>query len=286
MGRSSETGAVATRRQALLDYVIEQGGAQLDELAARFAASRMTIHRDVQALADNGLLRRVHGGVTSSASGSVETSVVNRVRHATREKRAIAAVAARLIVPGQILVLDDSTTAALLAEHLPMLGPLTVVTNSQGIAGRLSSARDISLISLGGQYRPTFDAYLGRLCETSISALRGNTLFMSVSAIFGVTAYHQDQEIIRAKLAMMEIVERRVLMVDSKKFDVCALNRLAPLSDFDVVITDSGLPASVRHHLEEADIPLQIACLGEAAAEPAPPAGATAQNTTETEPCV
>lgn len=252
-------GAVATRQQELLAYVIGRGNAQIEELAERFAISRMTIHRDIQALAAKGLLRKVHGGVSTLSSGTVETSVLHRTHRATSEKKAIARLASQGIEAGQIVVLDDSTTAALLADHVMRKGPLTVITNSLGIGTRLSSASDVNLISLGGRYHPTFDAFFGNLCELSISALRANTLFMSVSAVHGVTAFHQEHDVIKAKLAMMEIVERRVLMVDSMKFDVCALNRLAPLAAFDEIITDVGISPSIKARFEDAGLNLTIA---------------------------
>ncbi|OUJ14461.1 DeoR/GlpR family DNA-binding transcription regulator [Acetobacter sp. DsW_063] len=265
MARSVDTGgvsgAVAARRQALLQYVTANGNAQIEELAEHFATSRMTVHRDVQALAAEGLLRKVHGGVTTLSTGSVETSILHRSRRATHEKRAIANVASRLVSAGDIVVLDDSSTAAILSDYLVQKAPLIVITNSLGTGARLSSARGIELISLGGQYRPTFDAFFGNLCELSVSALRANTLFMSVSAIHGAAAYHQEQEVIKAKLAMMGIVDRRVLLVDSMKFDVSALNRLADLTAFDIVITDAGIAPDTRSRLEDAGVNLQIASL-------------------------
>lgn len=263
MARITETSAVAARRRAILEFVIDHGSAQADDLVKRFGISRMTVHRDLEALTANGLIRRVHGGVTTLSDGRMETSVVHRARHAMREKRAIAAAAARLIRPGEIVVLDDSTTTGLLTDHFLRLGELTVITNSLGAANRLAAGPEINLIGLGGQYEPRFDAYFGNLCEASLGMLRANTLLMSVSAIHGITAFHQEQQVIKAKLAMMEIVERRILMVDSQKFDVSALNRLARLDAFDLVITDDGIAHDVRARLEDSGIRLQIAANGE-----------------------
>jgi DeoR/GlpR family transcriptional regulator of sugar metabolism len=255
----SEREAVLLRRRRILDYVMTHDGAQIDDLAARCAASRMTIHRDLNALAEQGLVRKVRGGVTTSSNGIVESSFLHRSRRAAAEKRAIAALAVTLIQPGDVVALDDSTTSRFLAERLAGVMPLTVVTNSLGIATMLSQRRDCHLVMLGGQYHPTFDAFLGLLCEQAIGALRANTVFMSVSAIHGLAAYHQEQDIVKAKHALMRIVDRRVLMVDSRKFGISALNHLADLSEFDIVITDSGLEAPMRARLRDAGIDLRIA---------------------------
>lgn len=254
-----ESKAVSARRREILDYVLENGGAQIEELVDRFSTSRMTIHRDLHALSEQGLVRKVHGGVTMLASGVMETSVVHRMRRASREKQAIARVASSFIKAGDIIALDDSTTSRVLSENLPSGMPLTVLTNSMGIATQIAGARDISLISLGGKYHPRFDAFLGILCEQGTKSLRANTLFMSVSAVRDLGAFHQEQEIVKCKMALMEIVDRRILMIDSQKFDVTALNRLASLSDFDVVITDSGVSDSQKNRMLDAGINLHIA---------------------------
>ncbi|WP_025885559.1 DeoR/GlpR family DNA-binding transcription regulator [Asaia prunellae] len=256
-----ESKAVSARRREILDYVLENGGAQIEELVERFSTSRMTIHRDLHALSEQGLVRKVHGGVTMLASGVMETSVVHRMRRASREKQAIARVAASFIKAGDIIALDDSTTSRTLSENLPLSMPLTVLTNSMGIATQLAGARDISLICLGGKYHPRFDAFLGILCEQGTKSLRANTLFMSVSAVRDLGAYHQEQEIVKCKMALMEIVDRRILMIDSQKFEVTALNRLASLTDFDIVITDSGISESRKNRMLDAGINLHVAQL-------------------------
>ncbi|AQU88695.1 DeoR family transcriptional regulator [Komagataeibacter nataicola] len=257
----AETGAVATRRRAMVDYVMNRGNVEIDELVTRFATSRMTIHRDLQALSAQGLLRRVHGGVTALPNGIAESSMLYRRRRAMREKKAMAAMAASMIVPGDVIALDDSTTACCMVDHLATMGGVTVVTNSLGIASTLAGMPSISLMALGGRYHPIFDAFFGLMCEQAIGALRVNTLFMSVSAVHGVNAYHQEQEIVKAKHALMRSADRRVLMADSTKFGSNALNRLADLSEFDVVITDDGLDPAIRDSLLDHGVTLQMACL-------------------------
>lgn len=257
----AETGTVATRRRAMVDYVMNRGNVEIDELVTRFETSRMTIHRDLQALAAQGLLRRVHGGVTTLPNGIAESSMLYRRRRAMREKKAMAALATGMIGPGDVIALDDSTTACCMVDHLVTMGGLTVVTNSLGIASTLATMPAISLMALGGRYHPTFDAFFGLMCEQAIGALRVGTLFMSVSAVHGVNAYHQEQDIVKAKHALMRSADRRVLMADSTKFGSNALNRLADLSEFDVVITDDGLDRATRDCLLDHGVTLQVARL-------------------------
>lgn len=255
---------VTRRRRMMLDAVAEAGSAQVDELAARFRISRMTVHRDLDDLAGHGLVRKVHGGVTMRPSLPAETSIVVREHVFAHEKQALARSAALFIEPGQAIIIDDSTTAAALLPLLPRLLPLTVLTNSLGVVQTLCRLHGVKVICLGGDYVPTFDAFFGLVCEQAIASLRANTLFMSSSAVFGLAAYHQEQDVVKTKRALMGIVDRRILMVGSAKFGATALNRLAELSEFDVVLTDDGLDTRFRSELLNAGVNLHIA------GEPAP----------------
>lgn len=250
---------ISARRQAVLDYVTEQGCVLIQDMLSHFTMTRAAMNRDLHALAAQGLIRKVGESVTTLSNAVAASSIMHRTRQAVQEKLGITAIAADLIEEGDTIALDDSTTSRFLSERLSAIGQLTVVTNSLGISTRIGRAKDINLIALGGHYNPTFDAFLGVLCERSVTSLRINTLFMSTSAIHGLSAYHQDEDLIKAKSALMNMADRRVLMVDSRKFGISALNHLANLSDFDTVITDSGLSEDVADRMIRAGINLRMA---------------------------
>jgi DeoR/GlpR family transcriptional regulator of sugar metabolism len=249
---------VVARRRLLLDYIAQAGSAQVDELAEHFGVSRMTVHRDLDALAEQGMLRKQHGGATIRASNVEESNFVHRSRVAERAKEALARAAVGLIEPGQAVMTDDSTTVYVLAAYLPALKPLTVITNGLGVTERLKDVHGIKLIGLGGDYLPRFNAFFGLLCEQAIASLRANTLFMSASAVLGTAVYVQDQEVTKAKRALMGAADLRVLLVDSSKFGSTALHRLADLAEFEVVLTDSGLAPETAERLRDERINLRI----------------------------
>ena len=246
------------RQRMLLDYVLRLGSAQIDELATQFDVSRMTVHRDLTTLEEQGVVRRVHGGVTVRSSNLVESTFLYRSRLADSQKNAITAAAAELIEPGQAVIIDDSTTAGRLAALIPTRKPLTVITNSQTVIDQLKNVHGIEIISLGGHYSARFNAFFGYVCEQAIASLRANILFMSTSTVFGGAAYHQQEDVVKTKCALMKAVDKRVLMVDSSKFGMTALIRLANLRDFDMVITDSGLPEAEAEALRQNGVRLKI----------------------------
>ncbi len=252
------SGRSRDRRRALVDYLLPKGSAQIDELAVQFGVSRMTVHRDLRILEEQGIVRRVHGGVTVRSSNLVESNFLYRTRLADAEKEAIARAAVEIVEPGQAVILDNSTTAAHLASLLIGRQPLTVITNSLTAISALKDARGIETISLGGHYNPRFNAFFGYVCEQAIASLRANVLFMSTSTIFGAAAYHQQEEVVKTKRALMNAVDRRILLADSSKFGITALVKLASLTEFDLVITDSGLAATDAEALRQHGVNLQI----------------------------
>lgn len=246
------------RRDAIAAYVIERGEVRTDDLAAAFGVSRMTIHRHVEDLARQGVLRKLHGAVSAQPSGVYESLFSWRETRAPAAKAALARAALAKVVPGQAVVIDDSTTAAALGPHLPTRAPLTVATNSLGLMQRLAGQPDLELIALGGEYHPTYNAFIGPLCEEALAGLRVNLAICSASAISGTDALIQDARVTRVKQAMIRAAARRVLLVDSSKFGRVALHRFAGLDDFDAVYTDDLLSIETARALREAGVPLTL----------------------------
>jgi DeoR/GlpR family transcriptional regulator of sugar metabolism len=220
--------------------------------------SRMTVHRHLDSLERQGVLRKLRGAVTVQPSGLYDSSFRYRVSVAQDEKLALARAALEYVDPGEAIMLDDSTTAATLATLLHEVAPLTVITNSHAAAETLAHAEDVELISLGGQFNRTYNAFIGHLCERAVAELRVKTAFLSASAIQGTTAFVQDQHITRIKQAMMAVARTRILMIDHRKFSGLALHKLADLADFDHVLTTSILSPADRAQLNIPEIKLRI----------------------------
>jgi len=241
-----------------MDYVLERGAVQIDELVEAFGVSRMTVHRDLDALVRQGIVRKVRGGASALPSGLFESSFRFRMRTSVEEKKALARAALSLIEPGQALMLDDSTTVVTLAEQLTHVTPLTVVTNSLPVIEHLQEEDEISLISLGGRFSRNYSSFVGLSCERAIADMRVNLLFLSASAVSGTALYHQDEETVKIKRAMMAAAEQRVLLVDHRKFETTALNRVAEMSEFDRIMTTEGIRPESETALREAGIALEV----------------------------
>ncbi|MEU9499606.1 DeoR/GlpR family DNA-binding transcription regulator [Streptomyces sp. NPDC048196] len=230
------------RRRRMRETVIARGFVRTADLAEEYGISLMTAHRDLDALQAQGWLRKVRGGATGLPSAQFHGSVAERMATMAHTKQQLARAAATLLVPGQTVLLDDSTTCLLLAHQVSEHTPLTVITNSLPAITTLAKEPGISLITLGGAYFPAYDAFMGPYTADAVRAFRADLLFLSTTAVTNGRCYHTSPETVQVKRAMMESAGRRILVADHTKFAKGGLYALAPLTDFDLLIVDDGLP--------------------------------------------
>jgi DeoR/GlpR family transcriptional regulator of sugar metabolism len=249
------------RRQDIADLVLHAGSLTAADLAERFDVSLMTIHRDLDELERQGIVRKHRGGVTAQPSGVFESNVAFRMKSMGPAKDAIAERAAELVEPGMAVMLDDSTTALALARRLIGITPLTVITNFLEAINLLARERDIRLMALGGDYDPLHDSFLGVSCVDAIGALNVDLCFVSTSAVSGGFAYHQEQRIVSVKRAMLESAVRGVLLIDHSKLNRVALHRVVPLSAFDLVIVDDEAGADALREFDEHKVTYELAAM-------------------------
>jgi DeoR/GlpR family transcriptional regulator of sugar metabolism len=246
------------RQERIRDRVRSAGFLRSAELAEEFGVSVMTIHRDLSSLESEGWLRRVRGGATTVPSAAFHGDVAQRKAAMAETKRALARAAVDLVTPGQTVMVDESTTCLYLAELLADRVPLTVITHFQPVIAMLAGVPGITLIGLGGEYFPAYDAFLGLYTAEGVARVRADTLFLSTTAISRHRCYHQSQATVQVKRAMMTAASRRVLMVDHTKFTRQGLYALAPLADFDLVLADDGLPAPEQRRVRDSGVPLRL----------------------------
>jgi DeoR/GlpR family transcriptional regulator of sugar metabolism len=247
------------RRQAIIDWVLRDGSVSNEELVSALGVSQMTIYRDFDLLEKEGWLRKMRGGATASPSALFERNVMFREREHQDEKAAVAHLALKDIEPGQAVFLDDSTTDLQLARMLPNRAPLTVITNSVSVIDVLSSEQDLKIIALGGTYSHAYNAFIGTATSNAARPFKADVAFVSTSAVTEGICYHQSQDIIVVKQAMMASARRRVLLVDSSKFERQALYEFSPLTAFDLVIVDGSIDRSHIAGMHEAGVELAIA---------------------------
>jgi DeoR/GlpR family transcriptional regulator of sugar metabolism len=227
------------RRAAILEMVMAAGSVKIEDLPDAFGVSLMTVHRDLDTLATQGLIRKTRGVATAMPSTLSEASTEFRARQNVADKLAVANAALQMIEPGQSVIVDDSTTGLHLVSQLPERQPLTVITNFQSALDALLNQPGLNVIALGGQYYPWCRAYMGSLTLNALRDIRADVFIMSTSAVTDGICFHQHHDTVLVKRAMFESARTRIAYLDHSKFERRALHALGPLSDFDTVIVDS-----------------------------------------------
>ncbi len=253
-----------SRQQLIADHIVMQGSCSPQDLANEFGVSLMTIHRDLDNLERQGIVRKFHGGVTAQPSGVFESQLSYRRLSQAHEKSAIAQLALRHVHPGMSVILDDSTTTLQMVPGLAERAPLHVATPFLEGLQQLTKAAtdaDLTVIALGGVYDLPHDSFVGMQCIEQIQGIRADALFVSTSAVSSTYAFHQEERIVALKRAMIDAATKRYLLVDHSKFGNVALHRLAPLQAFDLVLTDAGADPAVLAEWDAAGIRYEVAQL-------------------------
>jgi len=247
-------------RQLKIREMLEaQGFVDLANLCEALDSSESTIRRDLIALQEQGVLKRVHGGAMAVMSqASRGDDFAGHARRMVNEKRRIASLTAGLIDDGQSVILDAGSTVAAVAREL--LGrSLHVVTNSLPIADILGGARRVDVTLTGGQLDSQFGVVLGPLCEQMLGSLAVDVAVMGIGGVTEAGLSNSNPLVVGSERKMIEVARKVIIVSDHTKFGRGALVPLAPLDVVDVVVSDSGLDAQHQEWLRVHDIDVRLA---------------------------
>ncbi|MGK5638560.1 DeoR/GlpR family DNA-binding transcription regulator, partial [Streptomyces sp. URMC 126] len=239
--RPSEA-AVEQRRQDVLRCVAEHGEVRIDDLAARFGVSLMTMHRDLDELDGRRLLRKRRGRAVAFPALTMETATRFRVGTALAAKAALCAAVAGRIAPGSTVLMDDSTTLFPLTAALARLDGLTVVTNSVGVAQRLGAAPAVEVVLLGGHFHGEFDSCTGPEVTRALARIHADVALTSATAVLRGRLFHPLRAYAEVKEAMLASAERSLLLVDHTKFGRTATHAYGTAAAYEAVVTDTATP--------------------------------------------
>ena len=230
------------RHAAILERLRTEGRVDVADLAAGLATSEMTIRRDLDALAGDGVLRRVRGGAISLLKRGEELPFALREVAASDAKRRMALAVGELLQDGEAVVVDSGTTGLAVAHALSGRR-LTVMPLSLHALPPLSAGRDTTLLVPGGTARYGEGSLVGSMTEASLRALRFDTVVLTCcgfSVADGVTAH--DLQDAAVKRAAVESAARVVLVAEAAKFARSALAVVCPTTAVDTVVTDTEVP--------------------------------------------
>lgn len=228
------------REQEILNILKDKNGfVSAKELCDILFASESSIRRDIRRLEQNGLVRRSYGGVSPVIHTANIVEFHSRTRQNTAAKKEIAKKAKTLIQDGQIVFLDQSSTAFYLASELVGRNGITVVTNNIEIMMLLSHS-DIKLIASGGWLSDeNRNCLVGGDAQKTFENIFADIAFFSVKGLGedgAVTDCSREEILVRN--AILKNARTKVLLCDSAKFGVRAPFLQCRLEDVDYLVSE------------------------------------------------
>jgi DeoR/GlpR family transcriptional regulator of sugar metabolism len=242
---------LARHRQSLiLQAVRNDGSARVSDLTQQLGVSDMTIRRDLEVLAKDGLVEKVHGGaVLPGSHGGHEPGFEDKLVLERPEKTSIARTAAGLVRPGTAIAIAAGTTTFALAQCLLDVPGLTIVTNSLRVANLFGGNRtpDVASVVLTGGMRTASDALVGPVADLTIASLHFDTLFLGCTGLdpeVGLSTPNLAEA--ETNRALIKVARRVVVLADHTKWGVVSLASFAPVEKVNVLVTDVLLPSDAH----------------------------------------
>jgi DeoR/GlpR family transcriptional regulator of sugar metabolism len=236
---------LAAQRQGLiLKEVADRGAARISELAEELNVSEMTVRRDIDLLAEQGLVDKVHGGATAIGSSSIsEPPFTAKSLLESVNKDAIASRAATLVQPGAAIALMGGSTVYALAKKLADVPLLTVVTNSLPVSDFLhrEGRSDQTVILTGGIRTPT-DSFVGQIAVNAFADFNLDTVFMGTHGMHPHAGF-SSPNLIEAETnrAVLNQARKLVVLADHTKWGEMGFSTFARLEDANILVTDDGM---------------------------------------------
>jgi DeoR/GlpR family transcriptional regulator of sugar metabolism len=242
----------ADRRREILAVIEKDASVSVIQLANRLSVSRASIRRDLNELADSGLVQRTHGGAVKAVYS--ETPFSERATAHREEKVRIGKAAASYVVPGDTIFMDGGTTVECMTGYLANIPRLTVVTWALNIVTRLVGMENITVIVSGGTLHHTSLFFGGSLALGSMQGygVRCDKAFLAAGAISseaGVT--NASFEEIPLKRKAIELSRETFLMVDSSKVGAVRPAQIVPVEKITHLITGRDAPEMEVNNLRQ-----------------------------------
>ncbi len=243
------------RQKIILEKLNLDGAVWVSKLSAELGVTEETIRRDLEKLENQEVLVRTHGGAVPINESSYELSLEKRKQTNLAAKEKLAKLAAELIMPGDTIFLDSSTTTFYIAKEIKKMKNVTVISNSLRVINELSSASNIKTIAVGGLVSNN-QSFVGHLAENSIkSNFYAMKFFFSSKGISPEAGIMESNDLECAiKKQMLANATEKYYLCDSSKIGRVGFYKLLPVEDIDYIITEAKLDSEYTNIFGEHDI--------------------------------
>jgi len=227
------------RQNQILQFILRSQRISITEVRDTFSVSEATARRDLETLASEGKIQRVHGGAIALTQTPPEQPILQRQDEQMDEKIRIGQAAAALVRDGDTVFLGSGTTVLEAARALRERRNLTVITNSLPVVNVLAGVEGITVICLGGMLRDSELSFIGHITEQALAEVRADKVFIGTRAIsleHGLT--HEFLPETMTDRAILKSGKEIIVVADHTKFGRAATVLLAPLESLHILVTD------------------------------------------------
>lgn len=249
------------RFDEIMKILKEKGNVTVGFLNNKLGVSEMTIRRDLNELAKEGLIVRVHGGAVlpDYIGTSYEPVYESKKRMHRDEKIRIGRFAANLVNDMETIVLDSGTTTLYIAKNIKSKLGLKVIVMDIKLAEELANSPNIEAIVIGGKVRTELYSITGHYAEQMLSEFNVDKAFLAADAVdleTGVT--NSTIYEVPLKRALTRIAKEVILVADSSKFGRKAFTKVCDLRECSQIVTDKSLNKSILESLKDMKIPINL----------------------------
>ncbi len=241
------------------------GAVRIKDLSHTLKVSEMTIRRDLDALSKENIASIIPGGAILKKDVALDMNnekylITTAESRMIREKIRICRKAASLVKPNDTLIIDTGSTTDHLTKFIPTTIPLTIICFTLNILQKVFENPNWKTIFTGGYFHENTLMFESTEGIHLLRKNRANKAFLSAAGIekkLGITCANTYE--VETKKAALESSDKKILLVDSSKFDKVKIAHFADLNDFNFIITDSGIPESYVSLAQNQGVELIIA---------------------------
>lgn len=227
------------RIQEIEKYIRENESCTLEHLCAVFNVSANTMRRDINELAEKGVIKKVYGGVVIDREGSPNQMPLSIQIPFSKERDAIAQKAASLVNDNDIILIGSGTTTYNMIRHLKTKKNITVVTNNILVIMEALSYNNFRLVVVGGDvYRDT-NSIVSLEAINSLEKLNVHKVFLGINGLAINSGFTNSSSIeAEIKKMMVKVSSQTIILADHTKFGVVSLYTFLDFGKVDILITD------------------------------------------------
>lgn len=246
------------RRQQILLELKLRPHVRISELAQRFKVSTETVRRDFDALSNDGLIARAHGGASAPANGHYP-SLDERTSTHIEERERIGLAAAGLFQDGETVMVDSGSTTIEMARALALIGTqCTVITNSIPVAMTLGHGA-VEVLLCPGEYLATESATIGSETLEFLSRFNVDRCMIGSSGFSAEGPSETVRGFAAIKRMMLTRAAKRHLLIDSGKFGRRGLAQVSELAGLDSIVTDTKPTGELLNAINGAEVDILVA---------------------------